>query len=161
MKHLFKAALGAAVLACTLPIGSANVALAQERSWSAAQSEVWSVVAQSWEDEVARNGKWPAEYLHEDALSFSAEWPSPRRADSIVGWSRFLGENSQTYKYELFPMAITVAGDTAVVHYSYVQVSKLGEEPPKREVGYTNETLVKVDGTWKFLSLSGWSGGGD
>lgn len=161
MNFTLKAALGAAVLACALPLGSANVAMAQERSWSAAQSEVWSVVAQSWEDEVARTGKWPADYLHEDALSFSAEWPAPRRAESITGWSRFMSENSATFKYELFPMAISVVGDTAVVHYSYVQVSKLGEAEPKREVGYTNETLVKADGEWKFLSLSGWSGDDD
>jgi len=161
MKYILKGAFCAAVLACALPISGISVAVAQERSWNDEQTEVWSVVAQSWVDDSAENGKWPVEYLHEDAIGFSAEWPNPRGADSISKWSRFGYQANQTLQYELFPMAISIAEDTAVVHYSTVIVSKEGDKAPERSVGYVNETLVKADGEWKFLSLSGWNAGSE
>lgn len=153
MKFIRKSALG---LAVALSASLSSVAVAQEREWNSEQTEVWGVVAQSWVDDAAENGNWPGEYLHEDALGFSAEWPAPRRAESIVEWSRFGDGRSQTLKYELFPMAISVSGDTAVVQYSVVSMDQEGDSEAKRTVGYTNETLVRVDGEWKFLSLSGW-----
>ena len=36
------------------------------------QKGVWKTVTDSWADEVAENGKWPTEYVHEDAHSWGA-----------------------------------------------------------------------------------------
>ena len=51
-------------------------------------------------------------------------------------------------------MAITVAGNTAVIHYPVVQVSQCGREKPDREATGTVETLVRQGGDWKFLSTT-------
>ena len=43
-----------------------------------AQQSVWEVVEQSWVDDVARNGKWSANYVHDEVVNWGEEWPTPR-----------------------------------------------------------------------------------
>ena len=43
-------------------------AQAQMPTWNAEQSEVWAYVEQSWVDDVAENGRWPADYTHANAI---------------------------------------------------------------------------------------------
>ena len=71
-------------------------------------------------------------------------------------WSRFQDKQRQTLEYELAPAAITVSGDTAVVHYTGVTVSQRGQDKPDREMFGVVETLVRSGGSWKFLSLTGF-----
>ena len=123
------------------------------QAWDEEQQAVWKYVAQSWVDDAARNGKWPSEYIHEDILSWSANWPAPRRAASIKKWSRFNDESNKTLIYELFPAAIAVVGDTAVVHYSVVTVTENHEGKRERENQGIMETLVRDGKDWKFLGL--------
>ena len=124
------------------------------------QQAVWSTVAASWEDEASKTGEWPGEYLHEDAKAWGAEWPAPRDAASIESWARFGDENSTTEKYELFPMTVTVSGDTAVAHYGVVQITKSDDET-EREMSGLVETLVRTDDGWKFIALTGFEMGDD
>lgn len=132
---------------------AAPLALADDHM-TAAQAEVWGVVAASWEDETKETGAWPGDYLHPDALGWSAEWPVPRGAESIVKWSRFGAESGETLTYELFPMKVTVAGDTAVVSYASVQVTQNHEGKRERNSTGMVETLVRNEGGWKFLGLT-------
>lgn len=134
-----------------------SVALASEHM-SEAQMEVWGVVASSWEDQTKETGAWPGEYVHEDAHSWSAEWPVPRDATSMAAWSRFGEGHNQTLNYELFPLQVTVMGDTAVVYYFSVQVTESGDERERETAGLV-ETLVRTDAGWKFVALSGFSQG--
>ena len=69
-------------------------------------------------------------------------------------WSRFSDQSNTTLMYELFPAAIVVVGDTAVVHYSAVQVSENYEKKRERSSEGLVETLVRDGNTWKFLSLT-------
>ncbi|MDX1625272.1 MAG: hypothetical protein R3323_02055 [Wenzhouxiangellaceae bacterium] len=122
--------------------------------WSEAQKSVWDVVSASWEDDAGETGKWPGEYLHELAHSWSAGWPSPRDTVSIASWSRFGDESSDTLKYELFPLEVTVVGDTAVVHYGVVTVTSDHDGKRSREAEGLVETLTRTDDGWKFLGLT-------
>jgi len=126
-----------------------------------AESEVWAVVAQSWVDETQETGAWPSEYLHEDAHSWGAEWPMPRDAESIVNWARALAAASDTLVYELFPMAVTVTGDTAVAYYSAVQITENSEGERERETTGLVETLVRTEAGWRFLGLTSFEMGDD
>ena len=130
------------------------VSTVQAGDWSKDQSAVWGVVSQSWEDEVARNGKWPADYIHKDVVSWGAEWPRARGAESMVKWSRFGQERGKTLIYELFPGKVVVAGDTAVVTYHSVQVQVNNEKKTERSVTGLIETLVRDGDSWKFLGLT-------
>lgn len=136
-----------------------SVALASDHM-SEAQAEVWGVVAASWDDETKETGAWPGEYVHEDAHSWGAEWPVPRDAASMTAWSRFGEGYNQTLNYELFPLQVTVAGDTAVVYYFSVQVTENGDDERERETTGLVETLVRTDAGWKFIGLSSFSQGG-
>lgn len=142
----------AAALVAALPVSVS----AQAPTWSAEQTGVWSVVTQSWADEVARNGRWPSAYVHDRVVGWDSSWPLPRYKASIEKWSRFQDKQRQTLEYELAPAAITIAGDTAVVHYTGVSMSQRAQDKPEREVFGAVETLVRSGGTWKFLSVTGF-----
>jgi len=129
-----------------------TVAMADD--WSKDQTAVWSVVSQSWEDEVARNGKWPADYIHEDVVAWGVSWPQPRHGASMIKWSRFNEQVDKTLIYELFPVAVVVVGDTAVVNYNVVMMAENYEAKRKRSSQGLIETLVRDGQTWKFLSLT-------
>lgn len=142
----------AALLAATTPA----TALAQAPTWSPEQTAVWNVVSQSWADEVARNGRWPTAYVHDRVVAWDSSWPLPRYRASLEKWTRFQDQQRQTLQYEISPAAITVSGDTAVVHYTGVTVSQRAQDEPEREMFGAVETLVRDGGAWKFLSVSGF-----
>jgi hypothetical protein len=144
------------ILGLALVVGLPASALAQAPTWSPQQTAVWNVVSQSWADEVARNGRWPSNYVHDNVVGWDSSWPLPRYKTSLEKWSRFQDKQRQTLEYELAPAAIAVSGDTAVVHYTGVSVTQRGQEKPEREMFGAVETLVKSGGTWKFLSVTGF-----
>jgi hypothetical protein len=122
--------------------------------WSTDQTAVWSVISQSWEDEVARNGKWPADYIHKDVVAWGASWPQPRNGASMIKWSRFSEQAGKTLIYELFPVAVVVVNDTAVVNYNVVMETENYEMKRKRTAEGLIETLVRDGERWKFLALT-------
>lgn len=144
--------IAAAVLAASFSVPS----LAQAPNWSNEQMAVWNVVTQSWADEVAQNGRWPGNYVHDRVVAWDDSWPLPRYKAAIEKWSRFQDGQRRTLQYELAPAAITLSGDTAVVHYTGVTVSQRAQDKPDREMFGVVETLVRSGGTWKFLSLTGF-----
>lgn len=139
----------AIIAASLLP---ASLALAQAPSWSDEQMEVWEFVEQSWVDDVAENGKWPREYVHDRAVSWGTSWPFSQNKASWIEWTRFGDDASNTLIYELSPNAIAVVGDTAVVHYTVVLVAENDDDEREREVLGIVETLVRDDGAWLYLS---------
>ncbi len=153
MHHRFWAASAAA----TLFMGTAQIASAQMPSWSPEQTAVWKVVEESWVDDVAQNGKWPADYADPQMLSWSAEFPSPRGKDSSIRWAKFGNSQSKTLQYDITPLAIALSGNTAVVSYTALVVSQRGTDKPDREKEAITETLVRSGGTWKYLATTSFS----
>ncbi|NNE60831.1 MAG: SnoaL-like domain-containing protein [Woeseia sp.] len=113
--------------------------------------EVWSLVEQSWVDDVAENGKWPAAYVHDNYSAWGDDTAAPRGKDSAISWSRFADENGNTLKYELAPEAIAVANDTAVVHYNVSMVTENHEGKRSSSVGRITEVLIRDGRGWKWL----------
>jgi hypothetical protein len=54
----------------------------------------------------------------------------------------------------LFPVAVVVVGNTAVVNYNSVTMAEDYEMKRKRSTMGLIETLVKDGNNWKFLSLT-------
>lgn len=145
--------IAGAAAALALVCGTAN---AQAPTWSKEQMDVWSVVAKSWEDEAAQNGRWPGDYVHDRVVAWDNDFPAPRGKESVLKWTRFTEKTSKLLQYEVTPLAISVVGDTAVVHYGVVTVNQRVQDKPEREMGAAVETLVRTGGQWKYLSLSGF-----
>lgn len=135
----------------------AGASVAQAPTWNAEQTAVWKVVSQSWADEAAQNGKWPASYVDDNVISWSQENPMPIYKDSLIKWSRFNESQGKTIHYDISPAAIAIKGDTAVVNYVATNVSQRGTDKPDRDVNAIIETLVKDGNSWKFLSTSSFS----
>jgi|TARA_B110000503_G_scaffold43198_1_gene70689 hypothetical protein len=127
---------------------------AMAADWNKDQAAVWSVVTQSWEDEVAKNGNWPKDYVHKDVVAWGESWPQPREAASIAKWSRFGEKTDTTLIYELFPVSIVVVGSTAIVNYNTVSVGNNYEGKRERSTQGLIETLVYDGKSWRFLSLT-------
>jgi len=152
-----------------LMIAHPHPAAAQPPTWSSEQQAVWSVISRSWSDEIARNGRWPGQYVHQNVVSWGPEWPMPRYRESIERWSRFSDTQSKVLQHEISPAAITMAGNTAVVHYTAVAMRQReaarGESPtaPKREAYGIVETLVREGANWRLISSSSFplGAGGD
>jgi len=140
-------ALGA-IAACLFTV-SVN---AQEPSWNDAQTEVWALVEQSWVDDVAENGKWPTDYIHDNYVSWGDGDAAPRYKDSAIAWSRFGDESSNTLMYEVSPEAIAVVDGTAVVHYNVTTVTEDSKGERNASVGRITEVLVRVGRSWKWIA---------
>lgn len=140
-------ALGA-IAACLFTV-SAN---AQEPSWNDAQMEVWALVEQSWVDDVAENGKWPANYIHDNYVSWGDGDAAPRYKDSAIAWNRFGDESSNTLMYEVSPEAIAIVDGTAVVHYNVTTVTEDSKGERNASVGRITEVLVRVGRSWKWIA---------
>ncbi|WP_432769704.1 MAG: SnoaL-like domain-containing protein [Sphingopyxis sp.] len=141
-----------AASAALLLMGAAPLAHAQMPTWSAEQSEVWGFIQQSWKDDVAQNGKWPANYADPQMVVWSSEFAAPRGKDSAVRWTKFLNGQGKVLQYELSPQSISLSGNTAVVTYALTVVNQRGTEKPDWGKEAIVETLVRSEGGWKFLS---------
>lgn len=129
-------------------------AQAQQPSWNKSQMEVWEIVQKSWVDDVAENGSWPKDYVHNNYVSWGASSGGPSYKDSSIKWSRYDDESSDTLIYENSPASITVAGSTAIVNYYSTTVITNFEGKRNRSVTRISEVLIKEDKKWLFLSGS-------
>lgn len=137
-----------AIAVCIFAV-SAN---AQEPTWNETQSKVWALVEQSWVDDVAENGKWPADYILDQYVAWGDSTAAPRYKAGSIAWNRFGDENNDTLMYEVSPAAIAIEKDTAVVHYHVTTVSKDSSGETSRSVGRITEILVRTAKGWKWLS---------
>ena len=146
-----------AASAALLTMATAQVASAQMPTWSAEQSEAWKVVQQSWADDVAQNGKWPANYADPQMVVWSGEFAAPRGKDSAVRWTKFQTTQGKVIQYELSPQSISLSGDTAVVTYALTIVTQRGTDKPDWGKEAIVETLVRTTTGWKFLSSTSFA----
>lgn len=146
-----------AASAALLLVGAAPLAHAQMPTWSAEQGEIWKFVQQSWVDDVAQNGKWPAEYADPQMVTWSAEFAAPRGKDATVRWTKFQNSQGKVLQYELSPQSISLSGNTAVVTYALTIVAQRGTDKPDWGKEAIVETLVRSGGGWKFLASTSFS----
>ena len=146
-----------AASAALFVMASAQIAAAQMPTWSPQQAEVWKFVEQSWVDDVAQNGKWPADYADPQMVTWSAEFAAPRGKDATVRWTKFQNSQGKVLQYELAPQTISLSGNTAVVTYALTIVAQRGTEKPDWGKEAIVETLVRSGGGWKFLASTSFS----
>ena len=121
-------------------------------------SAVWSVIENAWQAENHGDTEWIEEALAADFVGWSNSSPAPRDKGSTRLWNKFSTKQVDMLEHELYPLSIIVHGDTAVAHYLYSSANKAKGQDVEVVSGRYTDVLVRVDGTWKFLS---WHGGDD
>jgi len=144
-------------LLVVLALGCAHGAFAQLPSWNAEQTAVWQIVQNSWVDDVAENGRWPANYVHDNFVIWSNDLPVPRAKDQYIRTTQFLDAGTTILFYDIAPAAIVVENDTAVVHYHAIYVTEDEKAERERSVDQIVEVLVRENGSWKYLSVFAFS----
>jgi hypothetical protein len=143
------------LIVCAL--SCAQGAFAQLPSWNAEQTAVWQVVQNSWMDDVAENGRWPANYVHDSFVIWSNDSPVPRPKDQYIRTKQFLNAGNNILFYDIAPAAIVIEDDTAVVHYHAIYVTENEKAERERSVDQVVEVLVRENGGWKYLSVYAFS----
>jgi len=144
----------AGVIGALLLVGSIT-AVAQ--SWSAAEQEAWKAVNYAWEQDSAGNTQAFLDCFHDDYRG----WPWGMRAPStkrmISKFFTWRHKNVKVNVFNLTPLAITVKGNMAVVHYLYGRSTSRKEGDSKAEwaEGRWTDIMVKENGKWLLVADAG------
>jgi hypothetical protein len=143
-------------LACVVLLACAGAASAQ--TWSPEQQEVWKLEQQQWQMAKDKDLTWIEKMVHPNLSYWSNDAPAPQTRESVARWNRYSNANDTVLEQELFPLAIVITGNVAVVQYHY----QIARENLKKErataFGRYTDVLVKEGGRWLFI---GWAGGDD
>jgi hypothetical protein len=129
-------------------------AAAQAQTWSAEQQAAWAASESTWERDLNKDSGWINDATHASVSAWGMDYPAPRGRDSVHRWAQHGQSTGTMLMYDLAPLAIVVAGDTALVHYYYTTASKTAEGKNETTHGRCSDTLVRDGGKWVFL---GWS----
>ncbi len=130
-------------------------ALMQVQEPSDHAADVWSAVEAAWDADEKGDKRWIDRMLTEDFAGWSKNSPAPRDKSSTAMWDRFNDEQGKSVAHELYPLAIVVHGDTAVVHYLYTNAYEGKDGEVEVSNGrYTDVLVLGIDG-WKFLASHG------
>lgn len=124
------------------------------QTWTAEQTAVWEASAATWEKDKNKDDSWMTDDTHSAVSAWGHDYPAPRGRDSIVRWAKINQQSQTMVGYDLAPVAISVAGDTAIAHYYYSTASRDADGKTETTHGRCSDTMVREDGRWLFL---GWS----
>ena len=137
---------------CLAMLASATL-FAQE--WSTDQKEVWKNVETYWDLSAKGDLEEHSGYYHNDFSGWNYLSPLPHDRATRVKFVKFLRSKSKTLFYDIQPLAIKIHGNVAIVHYSYIVISKSEEEKEKEEQGRWTDILIKQDDKWIMIGDHG------
>ncbi len=136
---------------CVLALSAQPV---QAQEWSAEQLEVWETVSTLWDLQDANNPGWK-DMLHDSFVGWVDESPAPHNKATTA---QFLDAESGQFKVlarHLTPLAIAVAGNTAVVHYVHIAITEYGPDDQETTYGRLTDVLTRTGDGWKYVSWIG------
>ncbi len=140
-------------LMLTLCLGASTMALAQP--WDASQKEVWAAVEKAWEAYTKGDLEGALKCYHPDYMGWHYDAPLPSGVETVQKWVTYFLPKRQVVFYDLRPVAITVHGNFAVVHYYFTVVTKAEKDGEKTDSGRWTETWVKQDNKWLIIGDHG------
>ena len=136
----------------------AVAAPASAQTWSPEQQEVWKVEELQWKLAAAKDSSWIEKMVHPNLSYWDKNRPGPQTKASLLLWDRYNNSSSTVLQQELFPIAIVITGNLAVVQYSYSVARENYKKEQELVSGRYTDVLVKEKGTWLFIA---WAGGDD
>ncbi|MFA8433779.1 MAG: DUF4440 domain-containing protein [Marinifilaceae bacterium] len=151
MKKLFRIFIVIAAFGCMSY--SPFSAVAQE--WSDVQKKVWTEVESYWDLHAKGDLEGFLNYFHADYIGWYNRSAMPGDKDSLRKWLKEMFETKKVVLYEIKPVAISVYGDVAVIHYYYSQVVQYKPEKKHHEEGRWTDILMKQGGKWMLIGDHG------
>ena len=137
---------------------AAHTSTAVAQTWTQEQQELWRLEEQQWKMAAAKDPSWMESMVHPNISYWDTDQPGPQNKASLTRWVKYNYANSTVLEQELFPIAMTITGNVAVVHYHY----RIASENTKGEraivTGRYTDVLVKEGNRWLFIA---WAGGDD
>ena len=96
--------------------------------------------------------------VHPNLSYWDKNRPGPQTKASLLLWDRYNNSSSTVLQQELFPIAIVITGNLAVVQYSYSVARENYKKEQELVSGRYTDVLLKEKGTWLFIA---WAGGDD
>lgn len=128
------------------------------QTWSAEQQEIWKFEETQWQMAKNEDMSWMDTMVHPNLSYWDIDQQSPQDKASLGRWTRYNSGNNTVLEQELFPIAITITGNLAVVHYRYVVARENYKKDRETVSGRYTDILLKEGGKWMFIS---WAGGDD
>lgn len=128
------------------------------QTWSAEQQEIWEFEEAQWQMAKNEDMSWMDTMVHPNLSFWDIDQQSPQNKASLGRWTRYNSSNNTVLEQELFPIAITITGNLAVVHYRYVVARENYKKDRETVSGRYTDILLKEGGKWMFIS---WAGGDD
>jgi hypothetical protein len=126
----------------------------QAQEWSAEELEVWQVISEQWELEVAGDLSW-IEMLHPSFEGWPVGMPHPFDKEGVRRFVAAEADQSEILAYFLDPLAITVTGGTAVVHYNYSLITQYEDGEREMDIGRSSDVLIRTEDGWQWISWVG------
>jgi len=126
----------------------------QAQEWSAEQLEVWQVISEQWELEVAGDLSW-IDMLHPSFQAWPVGMPHPIGKEGVRRIYVAEADESEVLAYHLHPVAIIVEGGTAAVHYSYTILSQYEDGEREMDSGRSSDVLIRTENGWQWISWVG------
>ena len=125
------------------------------QQWSDGQKEVWKNVQTYWDLAAKGDVEGFLGYFHSDFSGWVNSAHLPHDREARVKFIKFYLPKTKTLLYDIQPLAIKIHGNVAIVHYSYTDVSKYGEEKEKSEQGRWTDILMKQGDKWVMIGDHG------
>ena len=131
------------------------------QEWSAQQKEVWKNVETYWGLAAKADLEAFLVYFHEEFSGWINRTPIPHNRATRVKFIRFDSPRNKILFQDLQPLAIKIHGNVAIVHYTYTEITKSGEEKEKRDQGSWTDILIEQGDKWVMIGDSGGSTSGN
>jgi len=122
------------------------------------EADVLLTIERLWEAERKGDQDRVDEMLTDNFMAWGKSSPAPRAKGSRSSWARIGEQVGRMIHYELYPLSITVEGDTAIAHYLYSSAFKPKDGSIEMSNGRYTDILVRTDNGWRFIA---WHGGDD
>ena len=132
--------------------------VSQAQTWSSEQQEILKLEEQQWQMSTAKDSTWIDKMVHPNLSAWEWGEVAPQDKASLVRWNKFESRSGRMLEHELYPIAVTITGTVAVVHYRYKVARENDRKERETATGRYTTVLVKEGGRWLYLS---WSGGDD
>ena len=125
------------------------------QKWTPDQQEVWQAVESLWKAWTSGDVAGYYNLVSDDYRGWNNSMRFPTSKAAHRPWSDHWHKDNKTVLYDMFPLAIDIHGDVAIVFFSFrvLLQDKDGEETVKK--GRWTDIYRKTEGRWLLIADHG------